>query len=207
MDKVYNNISKHFDHTRFSVWKGVAEFLDSIESKSIIADVGCGNGKNSRYRKDIYTICCDISIELLKITLSKQDDFKYDCILANGISLPYKSETFDYTISIAVLHHINSFQDRIKFILELLRITRKKGKVLFTVWADEQQKKQKWKLISGTDYLIPWDDRNGNIIDRYYHLFSKNELENIMDIINREYTYCKYTLNYEFDNWFVICYL
>lgn len=173
MDKVYDNISTHFDRTRYSIWSGVKDFLDMIPSYSIIADIGCGNCKNARYRTDIITICNDISIELLKISNSKKEQYYYDCILANGLNLPYKNNFFDATISIAVLHHINNYNDRIVFIKELIRVTKPNHKILITVWADEQKKKAKWILINGCDYLIPWEDRNGNIINRYYHLFSK----------------------------------
>ncbi len=200
MDKVYNSISGHFDSTRYSIWKGVAEFLDSLDKYSIIADIGCGNGKNARYRQDITTICNDISIELLKITKNKSinSNFTCDCILANGLNLPYKNNYFDATISIAVLHHIESIVARINFIKELIRITKPGSRILITVWADEQPKKLKWKLINGTDYLIPWDDRKGNIIYRYYHLFPKDELISILNEIG-----CKYILSYELDNWFI----
>lgn len=200
MDKVYNSISSHFDHTRFSIWKSVREFLDTIPKYSIIADIGCGNGKNARYRQDIITICNDISSELLKICNSKRNKFNYDCILANGLNLPYKNEYFDYTISIAVLHHLDTYKKRIQFIKELIRITKKTGKLLLTVWANEQIKKTKWiKLLDdSTDYLIPWDDRNGNTINRYYHLFPKEEIILMMNELD-----CRYSLLYEMDNWFI----
>jgi SAM-dependent methyltransferase len=200
MDKVYDNISTHFDRTRYSIWSGVKDFLDKIQQYSIIADIGCGNGKNARYRKDIVTICNDISIELLKISNSKKDKYYYDCIMANGLNLPYRNNLFDAVISIAVLHHIDNYNDRLNFIKELIRITKPNHKILITVWADEQKKKAKWILINGCDYLIPWEDRNGNIINRYYHFFSKKEIEQIMNEIG-----CEYTLHYELDNWFIIC--
>ena len=155
-DQVYNTISSQFDHTRFSIWKSVLEFLNTIPKYSIIADIGCGNGKNARYRSDIVTICNDISIELLKICNDKKANdkkvsFKYDCILANGLHLPYKTNYFDYTISIAVLHHLDTYIKRIQFIKELIRITKTQGKILLSVWSDEQIKKKKWIKLGDGD--------------------------------------------------------
>ena len=41
---IYEEISKHFDQTRYVPWPKVKEFTDTFNQNSIIADVGCGNG-------------------------------------------------------------------------------------------------------------------------------------------------------------------
>ncbi len=43
--KVYNEIADHFDCTRHSRWRGVDEFLATLDTHSLVLDVGCGNGK------------------------------------------------------------------------------------------------------------------------------------------------------------------
>ena len=45
----YELIAKEFDDTRFCRWNSVRNFLDNLQNYSIIADVGCGNGKNMKY--------------------------------------------------------------------------------------------------------------------------------------------------------------
>uniref|UniRef100_A0A8B9RS82 Uncharacterized protein n=1 Tax=Accipiter nisus TaxID=211598 RepID=A0A8B9RS82_9AVES len=43
--KVYEEIATHFSSTRHSPWPRIVEFLRSLPKGSIVADVGCGNGK------------------------------------------------------------------------------------------------------------------------------------------------------------------
>ena len=50
IDSVYNKIANDFSRTRYKVWDGVKQFLDTIPVDSKIADIGCGNGKNMMYQ-------------------------------------------------------------------------------------------------------------------------------------------------------------
>ena len=111
-------------------------------------------------------------------------------MVANGLNLPYLDKTFDYSISIAVLHHIDTYSKRKQFIKELFRVT--KNEILISVWALEQQIKPKWINISGSDYLIPWQNKHL----RYYHLFSEDELKELCGELNHE-------IFFEKDNWYL----
>ncbi|KPA81221.1 hypothetical protein ABB37_03641 [Leptomonas pyrrhocoris] len=42
---VYSAIADHFSGTRYKAWPKVAAFLEALPPFSIVADVGCGNGK------------------------------------------------------------------------------------------------------------------------------------------------------------------
>lgn len=192
MQSVYNTIAPHFDKTRYKVWRKVSEFLDILPSYSLLADIGCGNGKNSLYRRDLICFPMDISSELLEITRAKGD---IDCILGSGSNIPYKTNSMDAVISIAVVHHLPTHELRQIFFNELIRIVKPGGKILISMWADEQKKKPKWKLIPGTvsDYEVPWENK----VNRFYHFFNKNEVITLME--NQH----EYTLSYEYDNWYL----
>lgn len=43
--QVYEEIARHFSSTRHSAWPHIVEFLKALPSGSLVADVGCGNGK------------------------------------------------------------------------------------------------------------------------------------------------------------------
>ena len=43
--EVYENIATHFSGTRHSPWPRIAKFLRDQPAGTIVADVGCGNGK------------------------------------------------------------------------------------------------------------------------------------------------------------------
>ena len=49
----------------------------------------------------------------------------------------YKNENilYDYVMCIAVIHHLSNKERRKQAIKELLRITKKDGKILIYVWA------------------------------------------------------------------------
>lgn len=197
MDTVYDKIASHFDKTRYSIWNCVRKFLDTLPINSFVADIGTGNGKNTRYRDDIIVIGNDISSNLVTIAQDKNTS-NNDFLLANGLELPYRDSIFDAAISIAVLHHINNEKQRLQFINEILRIVKNNGHILITVWAAEQDIKPKWIHIKDNDYLIPWHLKDGTIENRYYHLFSKDEIVNLLSKFNK-----KYILYYEMDNWII----
>lgn len=186
MYHVYNEIAQSFSNTRYAVWACVREFLDSLQKYSLLLDVGCGNGKYANVRQDIVWHGCDITPNLLSIAKEKNPNV----CLVNGEHLPYKDKVFDYTMSIAVLHHLYTPQARLEFLKELIRVT--KHEVFITVWADEQPKKQKWKHMGNRDYMIPWQDQHW----RFYHLFSHEEVTSVLASLG-----VAFELRYERDNW------
>ncbi|XP_068122965.1 alkylated DNA repair protein alkB homolog 8 isoform X2 [Hyperolius riggenbachi] len=52
--KVYEDIAGHFSSTRHSPWPRVMDFLRTLPIGSLVADVGCGNGKYLGVSKDLY---------------------------------------------------------------------------------------------------------------------------------------------------------
>jgi tRNA (uracil-5-)-methyltransferase TRM9 len=197
--EVYDKIAMKFDHTRFSYWKCVKEFLDSLSKYSIVADVGTGNGKYLCYRKDITVIGNDMSDNLLNI-ISQKNHIANIC-RANALHMPYRRSIYDASISIAVLHHISTIEARCKFIEEIIRILKPRGCCLITVWAREQQIKSSWKDIGNNDFFIPWVDKD-ETYNRYYHLFTYYEITSLFSQHN-DYIQVK-SIEFEMNNWCVI---
>jgi tRNA (uracil-5-)-methyltransferase TRM9 len=199
-DSTYDHFAVHFNETRKAIWSNVAKLLDNIPKYSLIADVGCGNGKYTRYRQDIFIIANDICVPLLD-TIEKSYSYLYDCCIANGLYLPYKAKSFQYAISIAVLHHISDNESRLKFIKNIINILEPGGKLLFTVWAQEQTIKKKWINKCNGDYLIPWLDKYSNqTFYRFYHLFSYEEIKQFVNSLENVIV-CN--ILFEKDNWCV----
>ena len=172
VQKFYNSNSKRFSQTRYSVWESVKNFNKLINPNSKILDAGCGNGKNMIYfKKNGHTVKgIDFSDSLLKICKSKDLD-----VLSSDIrSLPFENNTFDNTISIAVIHHLSTNEDRIKAIKELLRVTKKDGKILITVWAIEQEEHSRRTFKLG-DNIVSFEDSS-----RYYHIFNEESFLNLI---------------------------
>eukprot|EP00899_Mesostigma_viride_P012474 jgi/Mesvir1/21227/Mv06663-RA.1 len=136
---VYNAIAPHFSATRYAPWPQVAQFLKSLPAGSVVADAGCGNGKYLGVCAGLAMLGSDISDELMKICARRG----FDVVVADSLALPYRTNCCDAAISVAVLHHISSEARRRAAIIELLRVVRPGGRVLVTVWAQEQENPDK----------------------------------------------------------------
>ncbi|KAG7033392.1 Alkylated DNA repair protein alkB-like 8, partial [Cucurbita argyrosperma subsp. argyrosperma] len=152
--RVYDAIAPHFSSTRFAKWPKVASFLSSLPLGSLVLDAGCGNGKYLGFNPNCFFIGCDISAQLIKIC----DERGHEVLVADAVNLPYRTGFGDAAISIAVLHHLSTENRRRKAIEELIRVVKKGGLVLITVWAVEQEDKSlltKWMPLS-EKYVDEW---------------------------------------------------
>jgi tRNA (uracil-5-)-methyltransferase TRM9 len=123
------------------------------------------------YRKDLRFEGCDISDEFIKICLERH----LQVIIGNILQLPFTDNYFEYSICIAVIHHLQERTDRIKAIRELLRVTQKQ--TLIYVWCFEQPIESK-RQFKTQDEMVPFQLKNGEVHYRYYHLYIDGELEN-----------------------------
>ncbi|XP_047975879.1 tRNA (carboxymethyluridine(34)-5-O)-methyltransferase [Salvia hispanica] len=152
--RVYDAIAPHFSSTRFAKWPKVQGFLNALPSGSLILDAGCGNGKYLGLNPNCYFIGCDISAPLINICSDKGNEV----LVADAVNLPYRTGYGDAAISIAVLHHLSSESRRKKAVEELIRIVKKGGLILITVWAREQEDNsliKKWTPLS-PKYVEEW---------------------------------------------------
>ena len=175
---VYDKIADRFSTTRAYLWRGVKEFILDLNSNSLILDAGCGNGKNM-FRKDCHFIGIDSSQSMVDIVKGQYKT----AIIADICRVPFDDDYFDATISIAVIHHLDSYIKRKDAVDELIRVTKSGGKIFIQVWEDMVNKGKKFELIgeNSTDYLVSWDNRDGKDYKRYYHLFKNGELEDLVD--------------------------
>jgi SAM-dependent methyltransferase len=172
----YNSTAREFSETRYRPWTCVERFLDDVEGNSLIGDIGCGNGKNMDYRDDCEFYGCDFSNGLVKICNEKN----LNVINGNVLDIPFKGDMFNNTLCIAVIHHLSDIEKRKKAVKELVRVTKKGGKILILVWAFEQEKNSKRKFLEQENF-VDWKDKNQNLLGkRYYYVFKKNELESLL---------------------------
>lgn len=168
---VYNAIAPHFSATRFAIWPKVKEFVDSFPPGSLVADVGCGNGKYFGVRKDIFVVGSDRAFNLAGVASQRLLPpinggccMNGDVFVADAVRLPVRPGVFDGVILIAVLHHISTRDRRRQLLKELLRLLKGGGRAMVTVWAFEQSepaKLNKWRSVAGStgdshDYFVPW---------------------------------------------------
>ncbi|KAJ1821676.1 tRNA methyltransferase, has a role in tRNA modification [Coemansia sp. RSA 2598] len=201
---VYNQIATHFSDTRFKPWPVIERFIAGLPAGSIGADVGCGNGKYLGLRTgDIFVMGTDRSESLVDICRQRQ----HECMVSDGLDLPYRDDAFDFAISIAVIHHFASQKRREMAARELLRILRPGGRVLVFAWAMEQNGRRKFEQ-GVQDVLVPWvvpgsrqKDGSERVYQRYYHLFREGELPALFQSVGG----CAIEqVGYDRDNWYVV---
>lgn len=93
MYKVYEEIADHFSGTRHSPWPKVKEFLCNLPAGSLVADVGCGNGKYFGVNPKLITLGSDRSLNLAKICVERN----FEVTVADCLHTPYR-----YTVALFV---------------------------------------------------------------------------------------------------------
>jgi hypothetical protein len=93
--QVYENIAFHFSQTRYKPWPLVEKFLNEIPSGSLVADVGCGNGKYMGCNENAFFIGSDryetmvignIQVALSRVLFLNVQKFQPHCDMrAEGI--------------------------------------------------------------------------------------------------------------------------
>ncbi len=144
----YNKHADEFSSSRFRIWKHVREFLDNLSPNTKVLEIGCGNGKNMRYRNDLDFYGIDSSEVLVDICKKKG----LNVIHGDARKLPYDNNSFDSIIMIAVIHHINPDEHNL-ILNEIERILKPDGKCLITNWAVEQPSDAKRDFIAGLNYV------------------------------------------------------
>ena len=197
LKNVYEDIANEFDQTRQRVWNCVKNFLSSLPKDYVGLEIGCGNGKNMLFRPELKMVGVDFCENFIKICHKKQ----LEVYQADMRSLPFENESFDFSISIAVLHHLFERSERLKGIKEQIRVTKKGGKIMILVWALEQENSTQPRRFKTSDEMVSWKKKNGEILYRYYHLYEKKELLN--ELVNFKNILIEEIFN-ENGNWGVI---
>lgn len=200
----YELISSHFSATRNSHWTGVKKYIDEIKklgepNKINFMDFGCGNGKYLSLCNE-FNKCVgfDNCTGLLNIVKSK---FPLVQIINGDICEFYSnlSNSFDSIICIAVLHHLSNELRRISAIKNIINYLKPNGSALISVWASTLDTSKYTKLNTPNDWLVGWN----NQYNRYYHLFEKDELIQIVKQADKYNQIIMLDVFFELDNWFI----
>ncbi|KAJ5179020.1 uracil-5--methyltransferase Trm9 [Penicillium capsulatum] len=208
--EVYQHIADHFSSTRYKPWPIVESFLKGLSPGSIGLDVGCGNGKYLAVNKSVFIVASDRSENLVRIAVKHQP---HSSIVADIHHLPHQSASFDFAISIAVIHHLSTPDRRVQAIAEIMRTLRRSsasqpgGKLLIYAWALEQKSSRRgWDKGDPQDIMVPWvrkgkpSEEQPQTFNRYYHLFTEGELEQNIEQAGGHVL----ESGYEKDNWWAI---
>jgi tRNA (uracil-5-)-methyltransferase TRM9 len=137
----------------------------------------------------------DSSPGMLKQALRYSAKFKFyvNLITADALFLPFPNNTFDWAISVATYHHIKGSEEREKAFIELKRVLKPEGEAFLTVWNHGQPRF--W--LRAKDQQVPWRLK-GEIVYRYYHLFSYGELRTLLSKVDLEIIHMSPETSYHF---------
>ena len=178
---VYDAIATQWHHTRGRrgvLWPGARQFLQRLPPGSIVADVGCGDGKYfpAILEAGSYVIGTDISMPLLQTAFGSKNNNRggiADTLVvstphreslrdrpavavADCMSVPIRSDSCDAAICIAVMHHLSTLERRVRCIEELIRVVRDGGTINIQAWALDQAENSKRRFAS-TDVFVPFN--------------------------------------------------
>ncbi|MFN3301894.1 MAG: class I SAM-dependent methyltransferase [Patescibacteria group bacterium] len=190
--KNFDKIAEHFSKTREEPWEIMKLFLKYIKDNDRVLDIGCGNGR-------LYKLLQDKSVRYIGIDNSKnlieiaKKNFQLPIFqVADALELPFKDEEFDAVFMIAVLPHIPSKELQAKVLANAYRVLKKNGYFFLTCWNLFQPKLffnnliQRFKNpklyqdLGFKDFFVPWHLPSGEIIQRFYHAFTKKELRKLL---------------------------
>lgn len=136
--------------------------------------------------------------------------------MADALDLPHQLHSFDFAISIAVVHHFSTQHRRTEAVRSILDTLHANGRALIYVWALEQENSRRgWCENDNQDVMVPWvmrgskrqmsDRPSGFPVEdktfhRYYHLYKRGELEDDICTAGGEVV----QNGYEKDNWWAI---
>ncbi|XP_063365975.1 protein piccolo [Cydia amplana] len=145
--QVYEQAGEDGDDARAPAPR-VQAFLDDLDPGSLVCDVGCGNGKYLSVNPSVYAVGGDRCTRLTAHARHHDNEV----VVCDNLCLPFRDESFDAVLSIAVVHHFATVERRAMALRELARVTRIGGRLLLTVWAMEHEGRN----FHSQDVLIPW---------------------------------------------------
>ncbi len=181
----YDMMAEKFSDTRKYFWKDFEFVLYYTSQDDKILDFGCGNGRFLEMLKDkrIEYFGVDISQKLINIAQEKyaKEGVNFQK-LSSSPTLPFPDNFFNSVVSISVFHHFpkKHAEDMAK---EIYRVTKPGGMIIISVWNLWQKRYWRYwlnpKNLWEKNINIPFKNNQGEIFNRFHHMFSKGELKNL----------------------------
>ncbi|NHJ48475.1 MAG: class I SAM-dependent methyltransferase [Asgard group archaeon] len=188
----YDEIAESFSSKRSYPWTEVIDFVNSLPKEfNRVLDLGCGNGRHSRVvlEKSFETFASDISYKILSVAKNTHLKENYSSlsglINADALDLPFRLNTFDCIIVIAVIHHLDTHKKRMRILHEIYRTLKQNGIAFICCWMREHPRFSREDLSESVtkgekDILVPWTLPTGEKLMRYYYLFDQEELHDMV---------------------------
>ncbi len=188
--KAFDLLAEDYARLRSSGFEETARLVSGREFASI-CDAGSGPDTYGRLFAGAsrMVVQFDLSEEMVHVgrrrIASEGIDWKVHSIICDVTSLPFRSDLFDLTTSVAVLHHLTRELAR-RAVLELLRITAPHKKVLLSVWLPAAMNRADTQEVAGGMSLVWWKTQRGAVA-RYYWKWKPSELRDLCESCGYRY--------------------
>lgn len=182
--EAYREIASDYLSRKSEPWQDFTKFIHTIDIGycDIAMDIGAGNGRNFTQIEANHRVALDLSFQLLTGFAGPESSSK---VVGSLPCLPFRRGVANNLIMIAVLHHLETENERIASMKEIYRI-QSHGIIVLSVWR-KWRKGVREKIFEGlrkgedTSELFnvyrPWKSNRGVIIARrFYHYFTFKEL-------------------------------
>ena len=195
----YADFAEPFADSRTLSDPALTSILPYIPADARVLDVGCGNGRLAlllhQERPGVTYTGVDAVPELIEVARARAGQldisvtFRILDISRLGWSGPFRGESFDCIVTLAVLHHIPSFKLRALALREMADLLAPRGRLLLSTWQFVDSDRLRRKIVDWTDvglaeqalergdYLLDWK-RGGQGL-RYCHLVDEAEVEHL----------------------------
>jgi 2-polyprenyl-3-methyl-5-hydroxy-6-metoxy-1,4-benzoquinol methylase len=195
----YAGFAEPFADSRTLSDPALTSILPYIPADARVLDVGCGNGRLAlllgQERPGAAYTGVDAVPELIKVARAQASaldisvEFRILDISQRGWSDPFRGESFDCIVTLAVLHHIPSFKLRALALREMAELLAPRGRLLLSTWQFVDSDRLRRKIVDWAeigipaealepgDYLLDWNRRGRGL--RYCHLVGETELRQL----------------------------
>lgn len=197
----YSQFSADFSDSRSSEHFNIEPFRSYITNDIHLLDAGCGNGRladtleRAGYTLDYLGV--DGSPELVAVAEKRQANLQkvhakfrvVDLTAPNWGNSLRGTAPFDVIVSVAVLHHIPSFELRAQVMRQFYALLKPQGILVLSNWQFTRSEHLRKKIVGWEeieigdvgletgDYLLNW--KRGGTGYRYVHLVDEQEMERL----------------------------
>ena len=201
----YNTEAKKYAETRKKFWHEEKVILEAITplfekwKKIRILEFWCGSGRfasllNQNFPGQFDYVGIDLSDELLSYASKDNPNLTFFQWDITKLVKNFEQESFDLIVWTSSFQHIPTSKERSFLMKNFYRLLDYDGMLLMTNWSFSSWFiKKNWKTVmkarvlswlkfdrwSSRDLLVPRNDNDWKVYERFYHFFSLKELEKI----------------------------